>query len=191
VARPVVGHLVAVEQPPDDPDGLVEPLEPLAGAGLELDPVGLVLQAEPGAAKAEDRAAAADVVEGDRLLGDQGRVAEGVGGAERAEAHPARCTWPTPPASPPVEDRLVGVAEEVGRDPASLRVAVHVWGRRRWVAPGPARQDRLAEYAGLGVDRVVVQGFSAVLRPGDLDSLVEDCAVVGLLEEPASGVGDG
>jgi hypothetical protein len=33
---------------------------------------------------------------------------------------------------------------------------------------------------------VVVQVFSAVLRPGDLDALVEDCAAVGLLEpEPA------
>jgi hypothetical protein len=81
--------------------------------------------------------------------------------------------------------------EEVGRDPASLRVAVYVWGEPAAVAPGPARQDRLAEYADLGVDRVVVQGFGAVLRPGDLDSLAEDCAAVGLLEEPASGVGDG
>jgi alkanesulfonate monooxygenase SsuD/methylene tetrahydromethanopterin reductase-like flavin-dependent oxidoreductase (luciferase family) len=90
-------------------------------------------------------------------------------------------------ALPVIRDRC----EELGRDPASLRVAVHVWGEAAVVAPGPARQDRLAEYAGLGVDRVVVQGFSAFLRPGNLDSLVEDCAAVGLLEEPASGVGDG
>jgi hypothetical protein len=52
------------------------------------------------------------------------------------------------------------------------------------VAPGTARQQRLAEDADLGVDRVVVQGFSAVHRPDDLDALVEDCAAVGL-PEPA------
>jgi hypothetical protein len=40
---------------------------------------------------------------------------------------------------------------------------------------------------------VIVQGFSAVRDPGDgdLNALAEDCAAVGLLDEPASGVGDG
>jgi alkanesulfonate monooxygenase SsuD/methylene tetrahydromethanopterin reductase-like flavin-dependent oxidoreductase (luciferase family) len=76
--------------------------------------------------------------------------------------------------------------EEIDRDPAGLRVAVHLWGEPAAVAPGPARQERLGEYADLGVDRVVVQGFSAVRRPDHLDALVEDCAAVGLLEpEPA------
>jgi hypothetical protein len=61
-------------------------------------------------------------------------------------------------------------------------VEVHLWGEPAAVAPGPARQRRLREYADLGVDRVVLQRFSAVRRPGDLDALVEDCAAVGLLE---------
>ena len=39
-------------------DRLVEPVEPLAEAAAEVDPEGVVLALEPGAADAEDRAAA-------------------------------------------------------------------------------------------------------------------------------------
>ena len=70
---------------------------------------------------------------------------------------------------------------EVGRDPASLRIAVHLWGEPADVAPGTQRQQRLREYADLGVGRVILQGFAAVRDPGVLDRLVEDCAAVGLL----------
>jgi alkanesulfonate monooxygenase SsuD/methylene tetrahydromethanopterin reductase-like flavin-dependent oxidoreductase (luciferase family) len=77
--------------------------------------------------------------------------------------------------------------EEVGRDPVSLRVAVHVWGEPAAVEPGRARQARLREYADLGVDRVVVQGFAAVGDPGMLDRLAEDCDAVGLLSPPDRG----
>ena len=44
-------------------DGLVEPVQPLADAGPEVDPEGVVLALEPGAADAEDRPAARDVVQ--------------------------------------------------------------------------------------------------------------------------------
>jgi hypothetical protein len=43
----------------------------------------------------------------------------------------------------------------------------------------------LKEYADLGVDRVILQGFDAVSDVGVLDALAEDCAAVGLLAAPA------
>ena len=48
-------------------------------------------------------------------------------------------------------------------------------------APGPARQQRLREYADLGLERVVVQGFAAVKDPDQLESLIDDCAAAELL----------
>jgi alkanesulfonate monooxygenase SsuD/methylene tetrahydromethanopterin reductase-like flavin-dependent oxidoreductase (luciferase family) len=71
---------------------------------------------------------------------------------------------------------------EVDRDPATLGVAVHVWGAAGDVAPGRERRRRLAEYAELGLSRVILQGFAAVSDPGILDALAADCAAVGLLE---------
>jgi alkanesulfonate monooxygenase SsuD/methylene tetrahydromethanopterin reductase-like flavin-dependent oxidoreductase (luciferase family) len=75
--------------------------------------------------------------------------------------------------------------EEIGRDPASLRVSVHVWGRPDAVA-GVARRDRLRAYRDLGLRRVMLQGFGAVSDPDLVERIAEDCAAVGLLETPAS-----
>jgi F420-dependent oxidoreductase-like protein len=70
---------------------------------------------------------------------------------------------------------------EVGRDPDSLRVSVHIWGRPA-APPGSERQARLREYADLGLHRAILQGFPAVGDPSVLDALAEDCAALGLLE---------
>jgi alkanesulfonate monooxygenase SsuD/methylene tetrahydromethanopterin reductase-like flavin-dependent oxidoreductase (luciferase family) len=70
---------------------------------------------------------------------------------------------------------------EVGRDPASLRLSVHLWGAPMAVAPGTERQERLLEYAELGVSRVIVQGFPGVQDPRALDILIEDCQGAGLV----------
>jgi alkanesulfonate monooxygenase SsuD/methylene tetrahydromethanopterin reductase-like flavin-dependent oxidoreductase (luciferase family) len=76
--------------------------------------------------------------------------------------------------------------EEVGRDPATLRVSVHIWGAPDAPA-GVARRDRLREYRDQGVARVMLQGFRAVSDPGWLVAIADDCAAVGLLEgAPAS-----
>ena len=58
-------------------------------------------------------------------------------------------------------------------------------GARRWTsAPGHARQRRLLEYADLGLERVIVQGFAAVQDADYLESLIDDCGAVGLLVPP-------
>jgi alkanesulfonate monooxygenase SsuD/methylene tetrahydromethanopterin reductase-like flavin-dependent oxidoreductase (luciferase family) len=71
--------------------------------------------------------------------------------------------------------------EEIGRNPASLRVSVHVWGAAD-ASPGAARQDRLGAYAELGLARTIVQGFHGVRQPEVLDVLIDDCRAAGLLE---------
>lgn len=70
--------------------------------------------------------------------------------------------------------------EEVGRDPATLGVSVHVWGRPD-AAPGAARRQRLRDYEGLGLSRTILQGFAAVSDERHLDAIAEDAAAVGLL----------
>ena len=70
---------------------------------------------------------------------------------------------------------------EIGRDPASLRVSVHIWGRPGEVAAGRERRARLREYEDIGVSRVILQGFAEVTQPGVMASIAEDGAAVGLL----------
>jgi alkanesulfonate monooxygenase SsuD/methylene tetrahydromethanopterin reductase-like flavin-dependent oxidoreductase (luciferase family) len=79
-------------------------------------------------------------------------------------------------ALPVIRDRC----REIERDPASLRVSVHVWGEAA-VSPGQARRDRLREYQELGIDRVILQGFAAASDPAVLDQIAEDCLSVGLI----------
>jgi F420-dependent oxidoreductase-like protein len=70
--------------------------------------------------------------------------------------------------------------EEIGRDPSSLQVSVHVWGAADAPA-GTARQERLLAYSELGLARAIVQGFHGVRQPAVLDALIADCREVGLL----------
>lgn len=69
---------------------------------------------------------------------------------------------------------------EIGRDPATLRVSVHIWGRPD--APmGAPRRDRLRAYRDLGLARVMLQGFGSVRDSRFLERIADDCAAVGLL----------
>lgn len=84
---------------------------------------------------------------------------------------------------PAVEAALPVIAErcaELGRDPASLAVSVHVWGEAD-AEPGQARRARLRAYRDAGLSRVMLQGFGAVSDPGLLERIADDCAAVGLL----------
>jgi F420-dependent oxidoreductase-like protein len=81
-------------------------------------------------------------------------------------------------AIPVIRDRC----EEINRDPTTLRLSVHIWGEAGDVDPGGPRQERFAEYAALGVHRIIVQGFNGVTDPDSLNSLIEDCRTATLLD---------
>jgi alkanesulfonate monooxygenase SsuD/methylene tetrahydromethanopterin reductase-like flavin-dependent oxidoreductase (luciferase family) len=89
-------------------------------------------------------------------------------------------------AMPPdqVERALPVIAErcrEVDRDPATLRVSIHMWGPA-YAEPGAARRARLRQYADLGLDRAILQAYPAVKDPPMIGAIAEDCAALGLLE---------
>ena len=84
-------------------------------------------------------------------------------------------------ALPVIRDRC----EEVGRNPSTLAVSVHVWGDAGAVAAGAERRQRFRDYEGLGLERVIVQGFALVRDPGAIDDVVDDAVAVGLLSGAA------
>ncbi len=69
--------------------------------------------------------------------------------------------------------------EEIGRDPASLAISVHLWTEHVSDA-GSARVDRLAGYRELGVDRVMGLVRSSATTDEALEALVEDARAAGL-----------
>ncbi len=90
-----------------------------------------------------------------------------------------------------VEAALPVIAErcaEVDRAPDSLAVSVFIWGPAADVAAGAERRQRFRDYEGLGLARIIVQGFALVKDPHVLDDVVEDALAVGLLGEAVSSV---
>src|SRR5690606_29720859 len=87
VVPALVAHFLIPEQPVHHLDGLPELLDPLAGR-QELQPIGLVLGYVPARADAELQAAIRDVVNGNRLLHQQARVAEGIASDQHADPNP-------------------------------------------------------------------------------------------------------
>ena len=85
-----------------------------------------------------------------------------------------------------VRDALPTIAArcaEIGRDPASLTVSVHVW----WESLGEAgagRQDMLAGYRELGVSRVIALVRDAADSDAALAAWAEDCRASGADLEP-------
>ena len=69
--------------------------------------------------------------------------------------------------------------EEIGRDPATLEVSVHIWAAR-FSKPGPRRAELLAGYKDVGVDRV--QGLDLATATSDeaLESVAEDARAAGV-----------
>jgi F420-dependent oxidoreductase-like protein len=81
-----------------------------------------------------------------------------------------------------VEEALPVIAsrcEEIGRDPASLAVSVHI-GREAIEEVGAARVDRLAEYRDVGVSRVMGLVRDTVRTDEALESLVADARAAGV-----------
>ena len=80
--------------------------------------------------------------------------------------------------------------EEIGRDPATLPVSVHIWWHDAlsWApgsagevdAPRQARVDLLGRYADLGVSRTMELVRDATLGPEALERYAEDCRAAGV-----------
>ena len=71
-----------------------------------------------------------------------------------------------------------GRCEEIGRDPATLSVSVHVWGEDI-TERGAPRVDLLAAYRELGVSRVIGLVRDSAANDDALESLVEDARAAG------------
>ena len=74
--------------------------------------------------------------------------------------------------------------EEIGRDPASLRVSVHVWSNI-FGTGGQARIDALAAYREAGVSRVMGLVRASATSDDALESVVEDARAAGVEIAPA------
>jgi F420-dependent oxidoreductase-like protein len=71
--------------------------------------------------------------------------------------------------------------EEIGRDPDSLAVSVHIWwGMDGWRDSGEARRRLLAGYAELGVSRVIGLLPESATDDRALDVLAEDARAAGV-----------
>ena len=71
--------------------------------------------------------------------------------------------------------------EEIGRDPDSLALSVHIWwGTPEWRASGDRRQQLLAAYADLGVSRVMGLVRSSADSDDALEELAADARAAGV-----------
>jgi alkanesulfonate monooxygenase SsuD/methylene tetrahydromethanopterin reductase-like flavin-dependent oxidoreductase (luciferase family) len=68
--------------------------------------------------------------------------------------------------------------EEIGRDPATLAISVHVWGGHVKRA-GQERVDRFAAYRELGVDRIMTLRRDSATTDEALESLAADARAAG------------
>ncbi|MEA2347984.1 MAG: hypothetical protein QOG62_1771 [Thermoleophilaceae bacterium] len=68
--------------------------------------------------------------------------------------------------------------EEIGRDPATLRVSVHIW-KANQGQPGPERSALLAAYRELGVHRIQTLTEASAVSDEALPSLAEDARAAG------------
>jgi F420-dependent oxidoreductase-like protein len=74
--------------------------------------------------------------------------------------------------------------EELGRDPASLPVSIHIWAEDAAVG-GSARVARLAAYRELGLSRAMVLVRASTTDDAALESLADDARAAGLELAPA------
>jgi F420-dependent oxidoreductase-like protein len=74
---------------------------------------------------------------------------------------------------------IAGRCEEIGRDPKSLAVSVHIWGEDM-SRPGAERVDRLAALRELGVSRVMGLDRACAKTDDALEVLVEDARAAGV-----------
>ena len=130
-----VGDGLAVEQPADEPDGLVEAIDPLAEARPELEPEGVMLTLEPGRTDPQDRPAIAQVVERRRKFGGHPGVAKRVRTDHEAKACVLRERGQGGQDGPALEHRLLPRTEDrVQMIPGPNRVPARSIGEDRRVS---------------------------------------------------------
>ena len=86
--------------------------------------------------------------------------------------------WLTPAEVEAARPVIASRCEELGRDPATLRLSVNV-GREDTAREGDVRVDLLRRYADAGVDRVMTLLAASVDDDGALERFREDCAKAG------------
>ena len=69
--------------------------------------------------------------------------------------------------------------EEIGRDPSSLALSVHIWSATFTVA-GQSRVDLLGQYRELGIDRVMGIDFASATTDDALERVAEDARAAGV-----------
>ncbi len=77
--------------------------------------------------------------------------------------------------------------EEIGRDPASLRLSVHIW-QGKVAPPGQARIDQLGGYREVGVDRVMAMIRTSTTSDEALESFAADARAAGAELAEEAGV---
>jgi F420-dependent oxidoreductase-like protein len=69
--------------------------------------------------------------------------------------------------------------EEIGRDPASLAISVHIWAEQ-FSVPGASRVDRLAGFREIGVSRVQGLELASAKTDEALESVIADARTAGV-----------
>jgi F420-dependent oxidoreductase-like protein len=86
--------------------------------------------------------------------------------------------WLTPEEVGAARPVIASRCEELGRDPATLRLSVNI-GREDTVREGDVRVDLLRRYAHAGVDRVMTLLTASADDDGALERFAEDCVAAG------------
>jgi len=86
--------------------------------------------------------------------------------------------WLTPEEVGAARPVIASRCEELGRDPATLRLSVNV-GREETVREGDVRVDLLRRYADAGVDRVMTLLTASADDDAALERFAEDCVAAG------------
>jgi F420-dependent oxidoreductase-like protein len=86
--------------------------------------------------------------------------------------------WLTPDEVVAARPIIASRCEELGRDPATLRLSVNI-GREEVVRGGDVRVELLRRFADAGVDRVMTLLTASVDDDGALERFAEDCVAAG------------
>jgi hypothetical protein len=86
--------------------------------------------------------------------------------------------WLSPDEVVDARPVIAGRCQEIGRDPASLRLSVNI-GRPHSAPEGPVRVELLRGYKDAGVDRVMTLLAASAEDEGALERFAEDCVAAG------------